>query len=377
MMKSLTSTALQGKRAITTVSLQHNKYRRESLNITPIASIIGNEKYNPISIQSHFLKKQRTAVLCFLGSIAGIMMTLSSTAMALQITNPGFESGNLTGWTSTGSGGNTFATMSYTGFGPTFTAPWNDWFGVVIAGCSTKNLENTFTAKAGETILGWSFFQANEWGSGGFNDSGVVRLEMVDPAGVPTTLFASSVSELGNDRGFTPWTPWEYTFPTDGTYTIKAASTNARDCNFSSAIGIDLTEPGGFVTGGGWIDSPAGAYKPDSTLVGKANYGFVSKYKKGAVVPTGNTEFNFQAGNLNFHSDSYDWLVVNKSGTNAQFKGDGAVNGVPGYTFMIWAQDNNNSPDTFRIKIWNATSVVYDNGVDSILGGGNNVIHLK
>jgi hypothetical protein len=38
---------------------------------------------------------------------------------------------------------------------------------------------------------------------------------------------------------------------------------------------------------------------------GKGTFGFVSKYKKGATVPTGQTEFMFQAGDLNFHSSSY------------------------------------------------------------------------
>ena len=37
-------------------------------------------------------------------------------------------------------------------------------------------------------------------------------------------------------------------------------------------------------------------------LSGKANFGFVSQYEKGKTVPTGNTEFQFQTGNLNFKS---------------------------------------------------------------------------
>jgi hypothetical protein len=78
---------------------------------------------------------------------------------------------------------------------------------------------------------------------------------------------------------------------------------------------------GGFVTGGGWIDSPAGAYIADPSLTGKANFGFVSKYKKGATVPTGNTEFRFKAGDLNFHSSSYDFLVITMGGTNAMYSG--------------------------------------------------------
>jgi hypothetical protein len=48
----------------------------------------------------------------------------------------------------------------------------------------------------------------------------------------------------------------------------------------------------GFVTGGGWIDSPTGAYQPNPTLRGKASFGFVSKYQNGAKTPTDETEFN-------------------------------------------------------------------------------------
>jgi hypothetical protein len=133
---------------------------------------------------------------------------------------------------------------------------------------------------------------------------------------------------------------------------------------------------GGFVTGGGWIDSPAGAYAPDPSLSGVASFGFVSKYKKGANTPTGNTEFQFKAGDLNFHSDSYEWLVVNQGGTNAQFKGSGTINGAGGYKFMLWAGDKD--PDTFRIKIWvgeEEDDPVYDNGSDQRIGGGSIVIH--
>jgi hypothetical protein len=84
----------------------------------------------------------------------------------------------------------------------------------------------------------------------------------------------------------------------------------------------------GFVSGGGWIDSPEGAYIPDPSLSGKGSFGFVSKYLKGAKVPSGNTEFQFQAGSFNFHSTSYEWLMVSKDKVTAQSKGFGTVNGA-------------------------------------------------
>lgn len=129
----------------------------------------------------------------------------------------------------------------------------------------------------------------------------------------------------------------------------------------------------GFVTGGGWINSPAGAYAADPLLCGKANFGFVAKYQKGANVPVGNTEFQFKAGDLNFKSTSYEWLVV--AGTKAQFKGVGTINGEGSYMFMLSAVDG--SPDTFRIKIWseNEDMPIYDNGSQQELGGGSIVVH--
>lgn len=134
---------------------------------------------------------------------------------------------------------------------------------------------------------------------------------------------------------------------------------------------------GGFVTGGGWIDSPAGAYASDPSVTGKATFGFVAKYKKGSSIPDGNTEFQFKAGDLNFKATSYQWLVINQGGGNAQFKGAGTINGQGAYQFMIWATDA--SPDTFRIKIWYSDSsgehVIYDNGVNQPLGGGSIQIH--
>lgn len=143
------------------------------------------------------------------------------------------------------------------------------------------------------------------------------------------------------------------------TVTDDDGGTDRQSCGFVVVYDPD----GGFVTGGGWITSPAGAYPADPDASGRANFGFVSKYKKGATVPTGSTEFQFKAGNLNFHSDTYQWLVV--AGDKAQYKGTGTVNGVSGYGFMLTATDS--SPDRFRIKIWRTAddTTVYDNQIGS------------
>jgi len=145
----------------------------------------------------------------------------------------------------------------------------------------------------------------------------------------------------------------------------------------------------GFVTGGGWIDSPAGAYAADPSLTGKASFGFVARYRPGANVPDGNTEFQLQVAGLRFKSTSYEWLVV--AGAKAMYKGVGTINGRGNYGFQLTAWDGQvnggGGADRFRIRIWDnnqGESLVYDNQVGdsdpnaeptTALGGGSIVVH--
>ncbi|MCK4736083.1 MAG: thrombospondin type 3 repeat-containing protein, partial [Methanophagales archaeon] len=179
-------------------------------------------------------------------------------------------------------------------------------------------------------------------------------------------------------------------FESPGLYDICVHGMDSfeNDIGDDDCIILAVYDPtGGFVTGGGWIDSPEGAYAPDESLTGKANFGFVSKYKKGATVPTGQTEFRFKVADLNFHSDTYDWLVV--AGPKAMYKGTGTINGEGNYEFMLSAIDAELTPSTdvdkFRIKIWelDTEEVIYDNelGEDddadptTAIGGGSIKIH--
>ena len=190
----------------------------------------------------------------------------------------------------------------------------------------------------------------------------------------------------------------DQTYTEAGVYevTVEVTDDDSGVGNATATSFIVIYDPsGGFVTGGGWIDSPSGAYTPDNPndpdFSGKANFGFVAKYKKGADVPDGNTQFQFKAGDLNFHSSSYQWLVV--AGARAQFKGEGTINGAGNYGFMLTAIDGQinggGGADKFRIKIWdmdNGDAPIYDNlvggGADdadptTTLGGGRIVIHNK
>ena len=182
-----------------------------------------------------------------------------------------------------------------------------------------------------------------------------------------------------------------HTYTAAGVYTIDLTVTDDDGglgwAQFEFVVVYD--PDGGFVTGGGWIHSPERAYAPDPSLTGKATFGFVSKYKKGANVPTGHTEFQFRVADLNFSSTEYDWLVI--GGHKAQYKGTGTINGTGNYGFMLTAIDEKLTPSTdvdlFRIKIWDKAtdSIVYDNKAGESdtsdtateLGGGSIVIHKK
>lgn len=162
-----------------------------------------------------------------------------------------------------------------------------------------------------------------------------------------------------------------YTFTAAGIYAVKMNVTDTTGAT-GSADAVDgvndlvvVYDPnGGYVTGGGWVDSPAGALRTNPSLSGRVNFGFVSKYFRNATNPKGETEFDFRLAGFKFNALNFDYLVV--SGAKAQYKGSGKVNGSGGYQFLLSVIDGQAAGgggiDRFRIKIWVKTSgaVVYD-----------------
>lgn len=162
-----------------------------------------------------------------------------------------------------------------------------------------------------------------------------------------------------------------HTYGTAGVYTVTTEVLDATGGVEQVEHVVVVFDPSaGFVTGGGWFESPAGAVAAQPDAAGPARFGFVSQYKKGASAPTGSTQFQMQAGGLTFHSGTYEWLVI--SGAKAQYKGSGQLNGVDGYGFLLTATDGQLSGsgiDRIRIKIWDASGqLVYDNQLGAANG---------
>ena len=234
-------------------------------------------------------------------------------------------------------------------------------------GSANVTLVASFTDTPGQA---WSC--SIDWNDGSAPDAGAIV--------EPTALLAGSCTG-------------SHLFTAVGVYTVTMTVTDA--CGQASAAvyryAVVYDASNGFVTGGGWITSPRGAYTPDPTLTGKASFGFVARYLKGnSKAPVGVTEFHFSVANLNFQSDTYEWLVI--SGAKARFKGTGTVNGVGSYSFELTAWDGQEQggggTDRFRISISDLTRgnvVIYDNQIGSpvgddpttALGGGSIVIHKK
>jgi hypothetical protein len=144
-----------------------------------------------------------------------------------------------------------------------------------------------------------------------------------------------------------------------------------------------------FVTGGGWIRSPAGAYATGPRMTGRVTFAFASQYRDGATVPTGRTQFGFQAPGLTFRSTRYDSLVI--ADATARYGGTGTINGRSGYGFLLTAVDGRatgaGGHDLLRLKIWNRATgaIIYDNqrgapdtaAPTTAIGGGSIIVRAR
>jgi hypothetical protein len=164
-----------------------------------------------------------------------------------------------------------------------------------------------------------------------------------------------------------------HSYTTPGVYTVTVT---VSDGDSPAGTGINSYQyaivynpAAGFVTGDGTIKFPAGSLLASPNLTGTATFGFVSKYQAGNT-PAGQTQFQLQAGGLNFHGSTNDPGSLVISGPLARYTGTGVVTGsTDNYSFMVEAYDCNmagsctTSPDGFRIQITDTTThkVIYDN----------------
>jgi hypothetical protein len=258
-------------------------------------------------------------------------------------------------------------------FDQTSTPKITELTGTVFAVANTTPLVS-IVASSKPIPVGASLSASVRYEAIGSSESQVVVIEWGD--GHSTTVAGISTGIVSQSHLYT----------NSGIYTVKAAVTDANQdtgsAKFESVVVYDAN--GGFINGGGWIDSATAAYVSQPKTKEKAAFSFVAKYKKGSSIPSGEVEFQLPSANLKFQATSLDWLVI--SGSSAQLTGRGTINGIGDYSFLISADDKDTG-DHFRIKIGEGanSAIVYDNqpGTEAtaslqssaLIGGGNVEIH--
>jgi len=193
----------------------------------------------------------------------------------------------------------------------------------------------------------------------------------------------------------TPWgAPGEINAPIKpfnaaGTYNICVRSADlAGNMSADQCVRIQVDEESldGFVTGGGFIETPAGADKSDRKHADKSDklhFAFTAKFLHHSLVPSGNAEFQWKSDDMNFKSTKITALVG--MGAKAQIIGTGTINGKGVYGFIATVIDgdliNKKSEDRFRLQILGPGGILFDSddgdsdGATTPLSGGSIVIH--
>ncbi len=155
-----------------------------------------------------------------------------------------------------------------------------------------------------------------------------------------------------------------HTYTQAGVYTIALTVTDDDGVSSSSQFQyVVIYDPSaGFITASGKYNSLAGWDLQNTQASGEVKFGINAKYHQNNTTPDGKAKLNFKAGNIDFNSISYQWLVVN--GAKGYLMGNGTVNGAGNYTIFISVIDGSQSggQDLIRIRITDTSTqnIIYD-----------------
>jgi hypothetical protein len=176
--------------------------------------------------------------------VAAIMVYASPSAVRADgIENGNFEAEDLTGWqVDAGTEGSVdlVASAVNTQQSVVFTPVSGNQFALLRPGAPGQytSLFQSFQANAGQAISCWSFFVS---GDTEYGDAAEVRIRA--GGNVIATVFGADAPGVG-DLGYKPWTQWQYTFQSAGTYEIEARVINANDNLMPSLLGLDRCQVG-------------------------------------------------------------------------------------------------------------------------------------
>lgn len=185
-------------------------------------------------------------------SMLKLAVALAPVAVAMPViagpTNLGFESGDLSGWTLSGTGsGNASPApwLAADGISPTFD-PYGAFYGYAVAGEDETytTLSQTFSLTAGSRLSFVAGF-ANQDGDGYFPDLDAFYSDVGYVAINGYKLIEWNGKDVGA-RANTGWVPFQYLAGATGDYTLEIGVANGGDGQVPSAVLLDnvaLTGP--------------------------------------------------------------------------------------------------------------------------------------
>ena len=170
-----------------------------------------------------------------------LVALMSIGIISAAVTNGGFETGDLTGWSTTLPAG---ASITVVAAADVNTAIEGTVYALLKTDGpgSLTRLSQLVSGEEDETISGFAYFRDVEFEQAQacfFDDTAEVTVGGVSvyfaqhcPGGTPD--FVSPITD-----GTTPWTQWSYTFPEDGCFLVEATLTNIGDSIVDSFMGVD------------------------------------------------------------------------------------------------------------------------------------------
>jgi len=179
-----------------------------------------------------------------------------------------------------------------------------------------------------------------------------------------------------------------HTYTSVGKYTISVTVTDSTNLSDTSAFPAYVLVYGtsGRLVSTSSVNTPAGAFKADSSFTGVASFSFQPDWRNNAV-PTGQFHLDLSNGALHVDGTVFEWLYIN--GNEAHFQGVGTAT-IGGTTKTVGitgsAIDGNlsggNGIDKVRIRIFDPLlggqfdpgALIYDNMCTDYLGSTTDAI---
>lgn len=172
--------------------------------------------------------------------MVAMLSALATGSVQAGLINNGFETGDLTGWTSSlSNGAATVVTSNSTAYvtGATYLPPEGNYFLAIQSGDADvwQTVSQSLAVAAGESVAGMAAF---DWGDYLPYADGA-RVRILDAAGalVATPFYLDGNLTPGTqkapgqpDAGYNgPWTAWSWTAASAGTYTVEFGARNTLD----------------------------------------------------------------------------------------------------------------------------------------------------